>query len=53
MRKAHTVHVLKELSKQQSINIELLTTEIARLTERTRASFTAEHPVQPDIIYSK
>ena len=50
MRQAHSTHVLRELAHQQGVNIGLMTAEIARLTQRTRASFTSACLEQPDNI---
>lgn len=52
MRQSHAVHLLREISHQQQADIELMKHEIARLMERSRASFAVRRPVQPDIIYS-
>lgn len=52
MRQSHAVHVLREISHQQQVDIQLMKHEIARLSERTKASFALQRPVQPDITYS-
>lgn len=52
MRQSHAVHVLREISHQQQSDIELMQHEIARWLQRSKASFAAPRPVQPDIIYS-
>ena len=51
MLNSHAVHVLREISHQQRSDIELLKQEIARLLERSRASFARKRLVQTDIIY--
>ncbi|KAL0024576.1 hypothetical protein WJX79_010339 [Trebouxia sp. C0005] len=52
MRQSHAVHVLREISHQQQADIERMMHEIARLSERSKASFALQRPAQPDIIYS-
>ena len=52
MRHSHAVHVLREISHQQQSDIELMRHEIARLSERSKASFALQRKVQPDIISS-
>ena len=52
MRNSHAVHVLREISHQQKSDIDLLKQEIARLLERSKASFAHHRLLQPDIIYS-
>ncbi len=52
MRQSHAVHVLREISHQQQADIQLMKHEVARLSERSKASFALQRPVQPDITYS-
>ncbi|KAL3160747.1 hypothetical protein ABBQ32_010656 [Trebouxia sp. C0010 RCD-2024] len=53
MRQSHAVHVLREISHQQQSDIKLMQDEIARLMQRSKASFAGHRQVQPDIIFSQ
>ncbi|KAL3139282.1 Cilia- and flagella-associated protein 43 [Trebouxia sp. C0009 RCD-2024] len=53
MRQSHAVHVLREISHQQHSDIKLMQDEIARLMQRSKASFVGHRQVQPDIIFSQ